>query len=146
MEKSIEWKKKKYLQACRILDSFDKSYNFCNVRKENGKITCNGVFKHCAELCCTNCGNLTETGCSVASLMCKMSYCYIGNGPEMMGLTNNVKVADKRYELLEIIHAFFKKHDIPCYRRRLSMELTFDVYLNKVTLSDIDIWTAQVIK
>ena len=128
MEKTIKWKKKKYLQACDILDYINESGNFCNIRTVDNKLTCNGCFKTRESLCCEGCDHLTEDGCNTDSIMCKLSYCYVDYSPSFAGLdkTEHQKMMNTRYyKVKHIITNFFKKYDIPLYYLRASMKHQF---------------------
>lgn len=138
-EKTIlEFKKKKYLQACRIMDLHNSSVNYCNIRKTSGrykKIVCNCVYELTEpknELCCNGCIYLSKDtrkpGCTTQSLGCKVSFCFFGKNPEQMQLvvTEKHKIGFKRYKkLMEIFEGYFQKHDIPFHLTRISPEELF---------------------
>ena len=127
----IEKKKRKYLQACRILDLYNELYNPCNIRKVDGSVTCNGCFKNRAGLCCARCSHLTSTGCDTNSLVCKLNYCYFGSIPSDYGLFKVNSPFNKRFKRLkELIYNYCDKHQIPYYLTRISMEDTF--YLKEI--------------
>lgn len=144
--KTKKWKQSKYLQACRILDEINRRGNFCNVRKINGRITCNGKFKHREDLCCMKCSHLTENECNTQSLACKISYCYIGLDPIDLKLCHSeyqYSIAEKRRKVVKIIKAFIKKHKIPYYSEyRMSMEDSFSIYYGEKSLDDYEFYPA----
>ncbi len=145
MEKSIKWKKKKYLQICNILDTITEKANFCNIHTENNKISCNGIFKDKESLCCTRCTYSSKKGCTTISMACKMDFCYIGNGPKYSGLCNtkNKDIAAYRFKKIKTICiAFMQKYDIPYYNQRLSIEDTFACYIGKKNIDDFLLWEA----
>ena len=146
MEKgSIEWKKKKYIQMGRILDRINEQSNFCNIRKEKGKITCNGVFKDRETLCCNKCSHLTESGCNTNSLYCKISYCYIGTGPIDCGLVNqnNRKLLSRRKFIVNLILKFASVKEIPIFKLRISMEDAFAIHTEERDEKDFDMWEGK---
>ena len=146
MEKgSIEWKKKKYIQMGRILDRINEQSNFCNIRKEKGKITCNGVFKDKETLCCNGCSHLTENGCNTNSLYCKISYCYIGTGPIDCGLVNqnNRKLLSRRKFIVNLILKFASVKEIPIFKLRISMEDAFAIHTEERDEKDFDMWEGK---
>ena len=150
-EKNIEWKKKKYLQACRILDLFNEKYNLCNIRKENGKVTCNGVFKNREGLCCDRCGHLTKNGCSIDSLGCKFNYCYFKLSLSENGLCEVGSSIEKEFNRIRtIIKDFINKHNIPGYNVRMSMEdsfkMKFKTKMKHYNFSDYDDDKAEFLK
>lgn len=63
-----------YRQGQAVLDK----YNPCNLRVENGVMTCNAMrYSFYKEPCCTDCGNLRDGhGCTVSSLTCKLWLCH----------------------------------------------------------------------
>ena len=127
----IEKKKRKYLQACRILDLYNELYNPCNIRKVDGSVTCNGCFKDREGLCCSRCSHLTSNGCDTNSLVCKLNYCYFGSIPSDYNLLKADSPANIRFRRLKkLIYDYCDKHEIPYYGVRISMEDTF--YLKEI--------------
>lgn len=123
---NTEDKKKKYLQACRIMDMYNKQYNPCKIKISCGKCTCAGIFNYRKELCCKGCSHLTENGCNTNSLGCKLSFCYVGTSPANNGLVKYKSFEEKRFKLLvKIITEYFRENDIPLYWARMSMEDSF---------------------
>lgn len=143
---TIKWKKEKYLQACRILDAHNKLANYCKIRIENGKLTCNGASKDCEELCCRGCSHLGKNGCKVNSLACKLSYCFAGTGPEYNKLCKteeDYRNSERRYHLYRIIRNFFMINNIPLFMHRMSMEDTFRIYSGKKSFNNYDTHAAE---
>lgn len=141
------WKKKKYLQACRILDLYNKKINPCNITIKQDQITCNykGCEEKTNELCCYRCLHLSKKGCTVNSIACKMSYCYVGASPAEAFLLKEESIENKRFiKLVTIIQNFFYKYNIPYFMCRLSMENTFKLF-NNPTEYEVDYWTAKLI-
>lgn len=129
MYRGVTWKRKKYLQICRIIDAINTKGNFCNIRKVEGVTTCNGCFGYREQLCCNECKHLTVTGCSVESIMCKISFCYMQTNPSEMKLVRNDEqkiVAGRRAKVVRMVKAFAKINGIPCYPMRLSMDEQFE--------------------
>lgn len=125
---NIEDKKKKYLQACRIMDMYNEKYKLCKIKTNNsGRITCAGIFCRRSSLCCEGCSHLTDKGCDTSSLGCKLSFCYIANSPYVSGISTKYSKENKRFELLsKIILDYIDKHKIPFYWIRMSMEDSFE--------------------
>ena len=48
--------------------------NPCDIKKVDGKLTCNNVNG----LCCGGCKHLSDNGCTTESLTCKLWFCYFG--------------------------------------------------------------------
>ena len=126
----ISTKKKKYSQICRILDEIEKQYNFCNINTVEGRVTCNGIFRNKSKLCCTGCHNLTKNGCRAKSIYCKLSYCYIGEGPKHCRLVKTDKqnvAAKRRANVWRLIRECAIIHDIPMLPVRASMSAQFKI-------------------
>ncbi len=124
MYRGITWKRKKYLQICRIIDAIDAKGNFCGIK--NG--TCNGCFGYRSQLCCNGCNHLSATGCTVDSIMCKISFCYMGSHPEERRLVKTPEqwiVAARRRKVVALVLSFCNKNGIPCYPFRWSIEEQF---------------------
>ena len=150
----LETKKRKYLQACRIMDMFNQKHNLCGIRKnESGETTCNGCLKHQKGLCCRFCSHLTDNGCNTQSIGCKLNYCYIGYTLKQNGLvkSNNDPIA-KRFKLLKtIIVDYFNKNNVPYRFVRASME---DIFRYEAWYEDrnlykkygFDSWNSRFIK
>lgn len=134
-DSSLAWKQRKYLQICRIFDYINKEGNFCNIRPINSNnnsniVTCEGRFKDTIELCCKGCKYLGDNGCTVNSIYCKISYCFLNEGPKQCGLCKSGKqnIVNQRYEkVLKIVNEYVVKHDIPCYNMRGSMADQFEL-------------------
>lgn len=166
---TIEEKKEKYLQACRIMDMFNDSANLCKIKNYGVCVTCSkrrvkdfnrwiysskvyslraidsdrklseslGVFienisklySMTHHLCCSECEHITDKGCSVKSLGCKLCYCYFDGTPSGEGLVSEDDPINIRHSNLKrIILNYFRIHDIPIYIGRDSMEQTFKYY------------------
>lgn len=135
MERHIEWEIKKYRQACRILDRVRDRYNPCEIHIKNGVHVCKGKKspivaynpvtgeEQKSPLCCYYCQYLTNNGCSVESLACKMWYCD----------TYSVNYQIKR--IITIIMKFIHSESIPYYPDRLSLEDTFKIKYYSKNLS-----------
>ena len=133
MIKSIEWKKRKYLQACRILDMFNERYNICNIRTKDDTLICNGCIPNISNsLCCARCNHLGKNGCTVQSLGCKMHYCYFGRSLSENKLCEEDSELNKAHKVLsDKIRTFIQYHKIPGYRMRMSMEDSFKFKFKK---------------
>lgn len=141
MEKSKEWKEKKYIQACNILDYLNKKGNFCNIREENGCVTCNGDFSDRKGLCCFRCSHLKEGGCDTKSIACKISYCYVDCGPRSCDLVETQEqeeIAYQRLKIVTLIEEFFDKYNIPLKMLRMSMEDQFKIHEDQSLLKSFD--------
>ena len=129
-------KKKKYLQICRILDEINRQGNFCDIKNENGVITCiksRDVASSVPHntLCCTDCSNLTKNGCKAKSISCKLNYCYFGTGPRYCGLVKTEKqelLVERRATIREIIMNYASRHEIPLFEVRASMKSQFKLF------------------
>lgn len=169
---TIEEKKEKYLQACRIMDMFNDSANLCKIKNYGICVTCSKkkikdfnrwisvsrtfslrimdsniklseslwvVVKNISKLydkthhlCCSECEHITDKGCSVKSLGCKLCYCYFDGTPSGEGLVSEDDPINIRHSNLKrIILNYFRIHDIPVYINRYSMEQTFKYYEDK---------------
>lgn len=127
--KSTEWKKKKYIQACNLLDYVNQKANFCNIRKTDCGIECNGIMKHKTDqLCCIECVHLGESGCKVKSLGCKLYFCFFGSKPSAyIPLTEEQKKHESRFVALrELIIRFMVSNKVPIYANRMSMKESFE--------------------
>lgn len=143
---TIEWKKQKYLQACRILDAHNKLANYCKIRIEDGRLTCNGSSKDKETLCCSNCSHLGKNGCETNSLACKLSYCYVNTGPEDNELCfteKDYQNSKRQYRLYWIIRSFFIINNIPLFMHRMSMEDTFKINSGRKSLDNYDTNSAE---
>lgn len=169
---NLEEKKKKYLQACRIMDMFNESANLCKIKDYGVCVTCSKrklntlkryvlmhkkaslrliesdtnladslgefvgnistLYDKTHHLCCVGCEHITNTGCSVKSLGCKLCYCYFDGTPSGEGLVSEDDPINIRHSNLKrIILNYFRIHDIPVYINRYSMEQTFKYYEDK---------------
>lgn len=169
---TIEEKKEKYLQACRIMDMFNDSANLCKIKNYGICVTCSKrnikdfsrlisinrksslrainsdirlseslktvvenivkLYSSTHHLCCTECEHITDEGCSVKSLGCKLCYCYFDGTPSGEGLVSEDDPINIRHSNLKrIILNYFRIHDIPVYMNRYSMEQTFKYYEDK---------------
>lgn len=145
-----EWKLLKLQQICRILDILNQAGNFCGIQTDP-VIKCKSqYFGNETELCCKHCFHLGKNGCTTQSLMCKMSFCYVGYGPKICGLVKTKKqkqISEKRYQLIEhIIKPFIEKHNLPYYQYRLSLEDSLKVQYGELNINDLDIWTSKFVK
>lgn len=146
MSTHIEWKKEKYLQACRIFELYEEKHKVCNVRKENGCVTCNSKFTLNNDICCYLCSHLTPTGCDTKSLGCKFSYCLLPSTPAQMNLCSIDSIIEADFnKLKDIIIRFFKKHDIPLHPIRMSLEDTFKIYNGERSIEDYQDTVAKFI-
>lgn len=126
--KSTEWKKKKYIQACNLLDYVNQKANFCNIRKTDCGIGCNSIMKYKTDqLCCDGCLHLGESGCKVKSLGCKLYFCFFGSRPSaFIELTEEQKKHESRFVALrELIIRFMVSNNVPIYADRMSMKESF---------------------
>ena len=140
---TTEQKQAKYLQACRILDAFNKKHNICNIhRNEAGEVMCTQRLRADSPaqfkvdtLCCTGCTHLAENGCTVKSIGCKMHYCYFGvTLLELNLVTEESGIDEKHIQLQQKIREYFKRHDIPGYRYRMSMGDNFKTHTGLVAV------------
>ena len=133
MEKTIAWKKRKYIQMCNMLDAVTKEANFCNIQKNKcDTFKCAGKLTKTKCLCCSDCSYLDENGCTVKSLVCKLHFCYFENTSSVRRrLTklciddHQLMMVDRFIRLRELCLDFITEHDIPYYEERLSMKDTF---------------------
>ncbi len=91
--------KKLYLELYDQLAALQIKHNVCN-------IYCDSQGFHCGKnrFCCTDCDHLTESGCRIRSLYCKIWFC-----PECIVTT------EYRSYITEAINviAKIKEHNIP---------------------------------
>ncbi len=62
--------------------------------------------------------------------MCKISFCWMNEGPTSCGLTKTKKqrlIVLRRNKIIDIIYSAIYKYDIPCYSLRASMEEQFKI-------------------
>lgn len=73
---------KLYNQLYEKADKLLKQYNPCNIRIEQNKLVCNNAYmcKTKGEsLCCCGCKYLSNNGCTVECLECKLGMCWAGD-------------------------------------------------------------------
>ena len=79
----------KYCDICDRADGLFKKYNYCEIKDG----TC-GRFRLKTSpgknFCCGSCEHLTETGCSVKAIMCKLWICNYKIVPEEFHKTRSI--------------------------------------------------------
>lgn len=125
--RNVEWKKKKYIQACNLLDYINQKANFCNIRTINCSLVCNGQFDKTNELCCSDCIYLSEKGCKIKSIGCKLYFCFFGLKPStFINLNEQQKIYEKQFiALRNFIINFMIENEIPIHAQRMSMKDNF---------------------
>lgn len=106
----IEWKKKKYLQACRIMDRYIKKNNPCGIgHTKNRQVYCNDfpVNSDTDRLCCDGCAcHSIEKGCKTQNLACKLFLC------------SKAKPTARYFYLVSIINKFFITHSFTLFETK----------------------------
>ncbi len=132
-EQELEEKKLLYDTLYEMGQAFIKFYNPCEFGND-GK--CLASRNHCnhASFCCSNCDYVTDKGCSVKALSCKLSFC----GAALRELT---PVAMKFLDLLQD-----KRQKHFCATFRMSKEEVFKrIRSNNVITNDLTI-TKEIVK
>ena len=114
--------------SLRTMDSNRKLSESLGIFVEN----ISKLYDKTHHLCCSECEHITDKGCSVKSLGCKLCYCYFDGTPSGEGLVSeDDPISIRHSNLKRIILNYFRIHDIPVYINRYSMEQTFKYYEDK---------------
>jgi hypothetical protein len=96
-------REKLHNELCDKVDELTNSYNPCSIKNVDGILTCTD-----GELCCAPCKYLSDNGCTIKSLGCKLYFCYTVQKkyPELMYELSKIKNTAKEYRLIKMREPF----------------------------------------